>query len=100
MGSGNDVRSGDILERVHVPVLALTGSKDRVNLPDQNLPAIRSALEASGNPDVTVREIPNLNHVFQTAVTGKMAEYDSLEESFSPVALKMIRDWILERFPG
>ncbi|MFV1988428.1 MAG: alpha/beta fold hydrolase [Gemmatimonadota bacterium] len=89
---------GMVLEHVPVPVLALTGSKDRVNLPDQNLPAIRAALERGGNTDAQVTEIPDLNHVFQTALTGGMAEYGTLEESFAPVALEIITKWILSRF--
>jgi pimeloyl-ACP methyl ester carboxylesterase len=87
-----------VLERVRVPVLALTGSKDRVNLPGQNLPAMRLALERAGNPDYQVSEVPELNHVFQTAVEGGIAEYGRLEESFSPQALEIIADWILARF--
>ena len=89
---------GAVLEQVRVPVLALTGSKDRVNLPDQNLPAIRAALQRAGNPDYRVAEVPDLNHVFQTAVEGGMAEYGRLEESFSPSALDIISEWILARF--
>jgi pimeloyl-ACP methyl ester carboxylesterase len=87
-----------ILREVRVPTLALTGSLDKVNLPDQNLPAIGAALEAAGNPDVTTMEVPGLNHVFQTASTGSMLEYATLAESFSPMALDLITDWILERF--
>lgn len=89
---------GEILERVSVPVLALTGTKDRTNLPDQNLPAIRAALDRAGNPDATVEEIPDLNHVFQTAVVGGMMEYGTLEESFAPAALERIAGWIVDRF--
>ena len=89
------------LEQVQVPVLALTGSKDRVNLPDQNLPAMRRALERGGNPDFTVDQVPDLNHVFQTAIEGGLAEYALLSESFAPVALERIARWIGERFgPG
>ncbi|MDX1394987.1 MAG: alpha/beta hydrolase [Gemmatimonadota bacterium] len=89
---------GAVLERVRVPVLALTGSKDRVNLPDQNLPAIRVALERAGNPDFEVSEVEGLNHLFQTAEEGGLAEYGRLEESFSPAALEIITRWILARF--
>ncbi len=89
---------GAILAQVQVPVLALTGSKDRTNLASQNLPAIRSALVRARNPDFEVIEVPGLNHVFQTAVEGGIAEYGQLDESFSPIALQLIGDWIIERF--
>ena len=86
---------GAILSRVRVPVLALTGSKDRTNFPDQNLPAIQSALERAGNTDFQVLEVPGLNHVFQTAILGGVAEYGRLEDSFSTLALDLISQWIL-----
>jgi pimeloyl-ACP methyl ester carboxylesterase len=90
--------AGAILRTVRVPTLALTGSLDVVNLPDQNLSAIREALEVAGNEDVTTMIVPGLNHVFQTAQTGSMMEYGILEESFAPVGLGIITDWIKERF--
>ena len=39
-----------------------------------------------------------LNHLFQTAETGLVTEYASIEETFSPQALSTISDWILQRF--
>jgi hypothetical protein len=41
--------------------------------------------------------LPGLNHLFQTAKTGSPAEYGKIEETFSPVALKTIGDWIAEQ---
>ncbi len=41
-----------------------------------------------------VKELPNLNHLFQTAQTGALSEYANIEETISPVALKVIGDWI------
>jgi pimeloyl-ACP methyl ester carboxylesterase len=87
-----------ILEQVRVPTLALTGTLDQVNLPEQNLPAIAAALRSAGNPDVTTMEVPGLNHVFQTARTGSMMEYGMLDETFAPSALDLITEWILVRF--
>ncbi len=93
------LNGGNILKYLNnVPVLALTGSKDKTNLPKQNLPAIKKALDLAGNKDFNVTEIPNLNHLFQTALIGGLAEYSFLEESFSPVALKIITKWITQRF--
>jgi uncharacterized protein len=42
--------------------------------------------------------VPGLNHLFQTATTGAPAEYARIEETFAPVALDRIADWIRERF--
>ncbi len=85
------------LRRVKVPVLALNGSLDLQVPPKQNLPAIKKALADGGNRDATVTELPGLNHLFQTAVTGSPSEYATIEETMSPVALKTISDWIAAR---
>lgn len=85
------------LKRVRCPVLALNGEKDLQVPPEQNLPEIEAALRAGGNDDVTALKLPGLNHLFQTAVKGTPDEYAKNEETISPVALKTITDWILER---
>lgn len=86
------------IRKVKVPVLALTGSKDLQAAPGQNLPAIEAALAAGGNPDHTVKELPGLNHLLQTAATGSVSEYAQIEETMAPLALETISGWILERF--
>ena len=89
-----------VLRTVHVPVLALNGELDLQVPPYQNLPEIEATLRQAGNNDVTIREFPGLNHLFQTANTGSPAEYAMIEETMSPVVLEAVRDWILERFGG
>lgn len=84
------------LEKVKCPVLALNGSKDMQVPPEENLAAIKSALEKGGNKNFEVKELSGLNHLFQTAKTGAPAEYGQIEETFSPKALKIIGDWILK----
>jgi len=86
-----------VLARVHQPVLAITGSLDRVLPADSHLPGITRALAAGGNADFTVVKQPGLNHLFQTAHTGSVLEYSELDESFSPVALGTIAQWIIEK---
>ena len=54
---------------------------------------------ASGNRDVTVKELPGLNHLFQTAPTGAPTEYATIEETFAPAALQVIGDWITKHTP-
>jgi hypothetical protein len=85
------------LRKVTCPVLAINGSLDKQVLPDQNLPAIRKALEAGGNKHFEVDELPGLNHLFQTAKTGSPMEYAQIEETMSPVALGKISSWILKQ---
>jgi pimeloyl-ACP methyl ester carboxylesterase len=85
------------LRKVHCPVLAIDGEKDLQVSPKQNLPQIEAALREGGNKDFTVRELPGLNHLFQTATKGTPDEYAKIEETISPTALKLMGDWILER---
>lgn len=83
-----------ILKDVKCPVLVLNGEKD-VQVPSKvNTQAIKNALEKGGNKKVTVVEFPNLNHLFQECITCTVDEYQQIEQTFSPVALKQITDWI------
>lgn len=81
-------------KKVKCPVLALNGEKDLQVAADENLPAIKKALKSSGKP-VEIVSLPDLNHLFQHCKTGLPAEYSSIEETFSPEALKIITNWIL-----
>lgn len=85
------------LRQVRCPVLAINGQLDLQVDPKQNLPPIEAALKAAGNQDVTVRELPELNHLFQHSKTGSPAEYSRIEETFAPEALEIIGDWIVKR---
>ena len=84
------------LMKVKCPVLAIDGEKDLQVPPHENLRAIEEALKAGGNKDYTVKEMPGLNHLFQTAQTGSPTEYAKIEETISPAALEFIGNWILE----
>ena len=84
------------LMEVECPVLAINGEKDLQVPPEENLRAIEEALEAGGNEDYTVKELPELNHLFQTAQTGSPSEYAAIEETMSPDAMELIGDWVLE----
>jgi fermentation-respiration switch protein FrsA (DUF1100 family) len=84
------------LMKVKCPVLAIIGEKDLQVPPEENLRAIDDALKAGGNKDYKVKEMPGLNHLFQTAQTGSPTEYSTIEETISPAALELIGNWILE----
>jgi hypothetical protein len=85
------------LAKVRCPVLAIAGGLDLQVLPDQNVPAIEAALKQGGNTDYTVRRLPGLNHLLQTARTGLPAEYAQIEETMAPAALDAITAWIQAR---
>jgi hypothetical protein len=82
-------------KKVRCPVLALDGEKDLQVAANENLPAIEKAVRSSGNKSVKTIKLPELNHLFQHCKTGLPSEYASIEETFSPEALKIITDWIL-----
>ena len=88
----------DALRKVKVPVLALYGGKDLQVPPGPNIEALRNALRRAGNSDLTVVELPGLNHLFQTADKGTVDEYSRIGETFAPAAMDAIADWIDERF--
>ena len=81
------------LMKVRCPVLAVGGSRDLQVPADDNLAGIKSALSA--NPDATVIELPGLNHLLQTALTGQVSEYARIDETVAPVALRTVGDWIM-----
>ena len=86
-----------ILSKVKCPVLAINGEKDLQVPPKENLSAIEEVLKTGGNQNYTIKELPGLNHLFQTTQTGLPSEYAKIEETISPVALKIVGDWILEQ---
>ena len=83
------------LEKVHCPVLALNGEKDLQVPPKEDLAEIAKALKKGGNTQVTTRELPGLNHLFQTCKTGSVSEYGQIEETIAPAALSAIGDWVI-----
>jgi pimeloyl-ACP methyl ester carboxylesterase len=85
------------LAKVRCPVLAMNGDKDVQVDAKENLPAIAQALEVGGNRDVTIKELPKTNHLFQTCTTGALSEYAQIEETLSPAALELMGDWIVKR---
>ena len=84
------------LEKVKCPVLAVNGGKDLQVPAKENLSAISAALKKGGNQNLTVKEYPGLNHLFQESNTGLPTEYAAIEQTFSPDVLKDIADWILK----
>ncbi|AXC10048.1 hypothetical protein ACPOL_0681 [Acidisarcina polymorpha] len=80
------------LASLKVPVLALNGSLD-VQVPArEDLAAAREALK--NNTNSTVIELSGMNHLLQDAKTGSPNEYNDIEETMSPTALKIICDWV------
>ena len=88
---------GTVLKKVTCPVLAVNGEKDIQVTPKKNLEARTTALKAGGKKNCTIKELPGLNHLLQTAETGNISEYGKIEETMSPTALQIIGDWIRDQ---
>ena len=80
------------LAEVKVLALALNGARDWQVPPSANVPEMKRAL--AHDHDVTVEEMPGLNHLFQTAKTGAPTEYGEIDETMSPAVLTLVSDWI------
>jgi uncharacterized protein len=85
------------LEKVKVPVLALNGTKDLQVWAPQNLPAVEKALKKGGNKKYLIKELPNLNHLFQEAGTGSAAEYSIIQQTLSPLLLDEITNFLKQK---
>jgi uncharacterized protein len=85
------------LEKLKCPVLALNGSNDVQVAAKANLDAIKRAAMKSGNKKVMTKELPGLNHLFQTSTTGAVEEYAQIEETFAPAALTEVLNWIKQQ---
>lgn len=73
------------LRALRVPVLALYGSKDLQVPAASNAAAAKAALAQNHKAKVVTLE--GLNHLFQPAQTGVLAEYSQIETTIDPVAL-------------
>ena len=72
------------------PALLLNGSKDLQVIASQNLPGYEKIIADYGKTNLTLRELPDLNHLFQHCETGSPNEYFEIEETISPEVLEMI----------
>jgi pimeloyl-ACP methyl ester carboxylesterase len=81
-------------EKVSVPVLALYGELDVQCDASQNMAAMEKIFAESGNADLTVKLLPEANHLFVKAETGSMREYQSLSKDFVPGFLDLISEWL------
>jgi len=80
------------LKNLHTPILAIVGSLDHIVPAEPYVAVMKPAL--AHIPGSRVEVLQGLNHPMQTARTGSFREFGTIEESISPVALKVIGDWI------
>lgn len=85
---------GIVLEKVKCPVLAINGSLDLQVPSGLNLSAIESSLRKGGNRKFKMVELDGLNHLFQECETGSPMEYAGIEQTFAPVAMETMLEWL------
>lgn len=84
----------DAIVKTNCPALLLNGSKDLQVLASQNLPAYEKIIAEHGKTNLTLREMPDLNHLFQHCETGSPTEYVEIEETISPEVLETIVEFV------
>jgi len=82
------------LSQLKCPVLVLNGEHDLQVPYRENLAAIEQALNAGKNRNHTIVHIPDLNHEFQTSLTGRPDEYSTIEETIAPTVLQELQLWL------
>jgi hypothetical protein len=83
------------LRQLTIPVLAMYGERDLQVPPRPHLSEMGKALKSAGNTDHQIVEMPGLNHLFQSCVTGSAAEYGKIDETLNPAALSVMSTWIV-----
>jgi len=86
------------LRRLNIPTLAVLGSRDPISPSQVHAPAFAEAFAVSPGTDEIVKTLPGLNHLLQEAETGSPAEFGRITQTMSPVAMRLISTWIIERF--
>lgn len=79
------------------PTLAIWGSNDVQVLPEMNRAKIMRAIGRNQNLEAQLEILPNLNHLLQSSKTGLPEEFEEIEETISPSALRAIRIWAEEQ---
>lgn len=80
----------EAIVKTNCPALLLNGSKDLQVVASQNLPAYEKIISEYGKANMTLHEMPDLNHLFQHCETGSPNEYFTIDETISPEVLEMI----------
>lgn len=74
--------------------LLLNGSLDLQVLASQNMPAYEKIASDYGKTNMTIREFPDLNHLFQHCTTGSPNEYVNIDETISPEVLQAVLEFV------
>lgn len=80
------------IQKIQIPVYAAFGGKD-VQVPAQpNIEALKKHLKMEENNRIKI--YPEMNHLFQKAQSGSVAEYAIIEQTMDPEVLADLAQWI------
>lgn len=83
--------------KVRTPVLILNGAQDQQVTPDQ-APLLERAFKDAGNRDVTMKVLPNLNHLFVYDPDGFPGGYTQLKSfAVDRPTIGLVVDWLVIR---
>ena len=84
----------EAIVKTNCPALLLNGSKDLQVIASQNLPGYEKIIAELNKTNLTLHELPNLNHLFQHCDSGSPNEYYTIDETISPEVLEMIVEFV------
>ena len=82
------------LKKLKIPILAINGSKDIQVPPNSSQQSFITHFAKQTRSSSEAVIIEGLNHLFQRCERCDIMEYGDLEETFSPVVLQKMREWI------
>ena len=86
-----------VARRVKTPTLLLYGATDQQVTPEQ-ASELTATIKSGGNPDVTVRVFPDLNHLFIYDPVGFPRGYGRLTKSaVEPEVIGALTGWLVQR---
>jgi pimeloyl-ACP methyl ester carboxylesterase/thiol-disulfide isomerase/thioredoxin/general stress protein 26 len=84
----------DYITRLHIPILTIYGEKDVLLNTQKNANNWQNYSTAAHNSHITIKIIPNLNHLLQHCTTCTTTEYAQIPETIAPVVLEEITSWM------
>jgi alpha/beta superfamily hydrolase len=92
-----NINPESFLINVKCPIFAIYGKKDFQVPSKENIKALNHILKQRNKEDYIIKEIPDVNHLFQHCKTGYPSEYETIKESVSSEVLNLISAWITDK---
>ncbi|OQP44023.1 hypothetical protein A4D02_11155 [Niastella koreensis] len=82
------------ISRLHIPILTIYGEKDVLLNAQKNAQNWQNSTTTAHNSHITIKIIPNLNHLLQHCTTCSTTEYAQIPETIAPIVLQEITSWL------